>query len=475
MLLNAGDHLGPYQILAAIGAGSMGEVYRAKDPRLGRDVAIKVLPALTTVDPDRIRRFEQEARAAAGLSHPNILSVYDLGTHDGLPFIVTELVDGQTLREQLSAGPLSVRKAMDYTIQIAHGLDAAHQKGIVHRDLKPENLLITSGGRVKIVDFGLAKLIDEAGPSDLGGESTRTSITVPGTILGTVGYMAPEQIRGLQVDHRADLFALGAILYEMLAGVRAFRGATPADTMMAILKEPAPALPADRHVPAAIERVVDRCLEKDPAARFQSAGDLGFALEGLSASPESAHAVPAAPSRAWQSALGWAVAGALALALAAVIAVVALRSRVPVPSEVYRSSILPPEHVSFATTVTPAGGLALSPNGRLLVFTATGAEGRNGLWVRPLDGLTAQPLSGTDRAFYPFWSPDSRSIAFFADGKLKKIDIAGGSIATLCDTPKPSVLAAGGAWNRDGVILFAQATAPLYRVPAVGGTPARAT
>ena len=475
MMFAAGDHLGPYEIQAVLGAGSMGEVYRARDPRLGRDVAIKVLPALFSTDPDRLRRFEQEARAAAALSHPNILAVYDIGTHEGLPYVVSELLDGQTLREQLAAGPLSVRKAVEYAVQIAHGLAAAHEKGIVHRDLKPENLLITGNGRVKIVEFGLAKLIDGPVSTEVEGDATHTSITTPGTILGTIGYMSPEQIRGLPTDNRSDLFAFGMILYEMLSGARAFRGETTADTMMAILKDPPSPLPAERNVPSALERIVDRCLEKSPAARFQSAGDLAFALEGLSSYSESVQNVPAVRSASARPMLSWTVAGLFALTTV-VLAAVAYQQRTPSNATVptYRSSILPPEHVTF-NTATAAGGLVLSPDGQRLAFTAAGQEGRVMLWVRSLDGLTAQPLAGTEGAYYPFWSPDSRSIAFFAGGKLKKIDLAGSSPATLCDTPRSSVLAAGGSWNRDGVILFSQATEAIYRVSALGGTPAPAT
>jgi Tol biopolymer transport system component len=477
--LASGSHLGPYEIQAPIGAGAMGEVYRARDPRLGRDVAIKVLPAAFTTDPDRLRRFEQESRAAAALNHPNILTVYDVGAREGVPYVVSELLDGQTLREQLSAGPLSVRKAVEYAVQIAHGLQAAHEQGIVHRDLKPENLLVTSNGRVKILDFGLAKLSDAVSPSDPDGDATHTSITTPGLMMGTVGYMAPEQIRGLPVDHRADIFAFGCILYELLSGRRAFRGDTPADTMMAILKDPPAPIPGDRNVPAALERIVDRCLEKAQAARFQSASDLAFALEGLSSYSETAMPAPgAATPRVAGARWLWALAAVSLVALIAVIALgatLARERRQPAPPA-YRSSILPPEHVTFSTSVgSTAGGLALSPDGRRIVFTGFGEEGRVMLWVRTLDGLVAQPLAGTEAAFYPFWSPDSRSIAFFSGGKLKKIDVGGGSPATLCDTPRPSALAAGGTWNKDGVILFAQATMAVYRVSDLGGTPTPVT
>ena len=282
MPLAPGTKLGSYEIVAPLGAGGMGEVYRARDPQLGRDVAVKVLPASLSRDPDRLRRFEQEARAAAALNHPNILAVYQFGTHEGAPYLVSELLEGSTLREQLLRGPLPVRKAVDYGIQTAHGLAAAHEKGIVHRDLKPENLFLTKDGRIKILDFGLAKLIQDPQAADPGAP-TMTEGTDPGVVLGTVGYMAPEQVRGQTADGRADLFALGAILYEMLAGKRAFRKPTSAETMSAILNDEPPAISQMvTAIPPGLQRVVQRCLEKNPEQRFHSASDLAFALEALS-------------------------------------------------------------------------------------------------------------------------------------------------------------------------------------------------
>ena len=288
MALTSGTRLGPYEIQSPLGAGGMGEVYKARDPRLGRDVAIKVLPAAFSADSDRLRRFEQEARAAAALNHPNILAVYDIGTHDGAPYVVSELLHGQTLREALATGQLPVRKAIDYAIQIANGLTAAHEKSIVHRDLKPENLFVTSDNLVKILDFGLAKLI-EAPTVDGGGLSalaTRTADTTPGMVLGTIAYMSPEQVRGQTVDHRSDLFSFGGILYEMLSRQRAFTGETPADTMSAILNQEPRELTAisSGAVSPALGRIARHCLEKDPRQRFQSARDLAFDLEALSGS-----------------------------------------------------------------------------------------------------------------------------------------------------------------------------------------------
>ncbi len=290
MPLSSATRLGPYEIVSALGAGGMGEVYRARDPRLGREVAIKVLPAAWSADAARLHRFEQEARAAAALNHPNILAVYDLGTQDGSPYIVSEVLDGSTLRERLRIGPLPIRKATDYAQQLARGLAAAHDKGIVHRDLKPENIFVTDDGRVKILDFGLAKLTRPESISD-GQTLTQTLASDPGTVLGTVGYMSPEQVRGKPADARSDLFSFGAILYEMLSGKRAFHGESAAETMSAIVKEEPPELTeTNRSVPPALERIVRHCLEKNPAERFHSAHDVAFDLEMLSSVSSTAAA-----------------------------------------------------------------------------------------------------------------------------------------------------------------------------------------
>ena len=311
MALSVGTRLGPYEILSALGAGGMGEVYRARDPRLGRDVAIKVLPAASSADLDRLRRFEQEARAAAALNHPNILAVYDIGTEAGTTFVVSELLEGKTLREAGRQGGLAVRKATDYAVQIAHGLAAAHEKGIVHRDLKPENLFITADGRVKILDFGLAKLTEpHRGDASVSNLATTPGSTSPGTIVGTVGYMAPEQVQGLQVDSRTDLFALGCVMYEMLSGARAFSGRTAVDTMSAILNDdPVDLTASTGTIPAGLDHIVRHCLEKDPAQRFQSARDVAFALgEQASMSGSSTSRIAMAASGRYQR---WALAGIL--------------------------------------------------------------------------------------------------------------------------------------------------------------------
>jgi len=315
--LSASARLGPYEIVAPIGAGGMGEVYRARDTRLDRDVALKVLPAAAAADPDRLRRFEQEARATAALNHPNILAVFDVGADGGVNYVVSELLEGETLRERLKIGAIPPRKAVEYAAQMARGMAAAHEKAIVHRDLKPENLFLTRDGRLKILDFGIAKLLAPAvaeqtmAPTiDLG--------TTPGVVLGTVGYMSPEQVRGLPADHRTDIFSFGAVVYEMLSGRRAFAGATHADTMSAILSaDPPEMIDAAHPVPAILDRLARRCLEKNPEERFQSARDIAFNLDAISTigghdtAGMAAMDVPAAPARLRR---GW-VAAALALGL----------------------------------------------------------------------------------------------------------------------------------------------------------------
>jgi serine/threonine protein kinase len=294
MNLSQGSRLGPYEVLSPLGAGGMGEVYRARDPRLGRDVAIKVLPASFCKDADRLRRFEDEARAAGSLSHPNITAVFDVGSHDGAPYVVSELLEGEELRAALAGGRLSTRRALDYAIQMAHGLAAAHEKGIIHRDLKPENVFVTRDGRLKILDFGLATT---AQPKN--GSPAQTNLptacggTDPGVVVGTLGYIAPEQLRGRPADARSDIFSLGAILYEMLSGERAFHGDSAADTMSAILRDEPPDLThSDPKISAGLDRIVRHCLEKNPEQRFQSALDLAFNLETLSVRPVTIDAAP---------------------------------------------------------------------------------------------------------------------------------------------------------------------------------------
>jgi serine/threonine protein kinase/Tol biopolymer transport system component len=472
MTIAANTRLGPYEILTPLGAGGMGEVYRARDTRLGRDVAVKVLPATFSADADRLRRFEQEACAAGALNHPNILVIHHIDTYDGSPYIVSELLEGETLRDRLHGGALPQRKAIDYSLQVAHGLAAAHQKGIAHRDLKPENIFITNDGRVKILDFGLAKLI-ASGDADQSQTDipTRRVITEPGLVIGTVGYMSPEQLRGKPADHRSDIFSFGAILYEMLSGKRAFRGESSAETMSAILREdPRELSETQKTINPALERVVQHCLEKNPEERFHSASDLAFAIQALSGSAAISGQMVAMAAQLERPKLGkylpWIVAGIFALT-SIILLPFAISSfkHAPARANVTRSAILPPENTSFLALNL----FAVSPDGLRLAFVARDAKGQAMLWIRPLDALTAQPLAGTDgisTGSPPFWSPDSRLIAFFAGGKLKTIDTSGGPPQTVCDAPN----ARGGTWNRDGVILFApNPGGPIHRVFAAGG------
>jgi serine/threonine protein kinase len=461
-----GTLLGPYEVFSLLGAGGMGEVYRARDTRLGRDVAVKVLPASFSSDPDRLHRFEQEACAAGALNHPNILSIHDIGTHDGAPYVVSELLEGETLRKRLSGTTLPQRRTIDYALQLAHGLAAAHEKGIVHRDLKPDNIFITKDGRVKILDFGLAKLIQADGHERQTDIPTRRVDTDPGVVMGTVGYMSPEQVRGQTVDHRSDIFALGAIVYEMLSGQRAFRGASPADTMSAILKEDPPDLTATNHnVSPALERLVDHCLEKNPEERFHSARDLAFALEALSASTAGstetlAVAAPLPRPISRRELISWSLAALLFLAVVA-LAMVTFRRPQTKEGELSRFYIYPPEKTSF-------GGAAdfISPDGRKLIFIVLGAGGMPRLWVRSIDSLDARPIPDSEPASQGFCSPDSLFVAFFSGGKLKKVDVSGGAAQTLADVQTSR----GGTWGKDGVILFAPAfSGGLFRVSAAGG------
>jgi eukaryotic-like serine/threonine-protein kinase len=468
--LPAGSRLGPYEIVGPLGAGGMGEVYRTRDTRLGREVAVKVLPASFSSDPDRMRRFEQEARAAGILNHPNITAVYDIGTVDGSPYVVTELLEGETLRSRLAGGALAPRRAIDYALQIAHGLAAAHEKGIIHRDLKPENLFVTKDGRVKILDFGLAKLTqpEKAGPHT--NLPTEPAETEPGVVLGTLGYMSPEQVRGRPADARSDIFSFGAVLYEMLSGRRAFHGDSAADTMSAILREEPPDLSStNRLIAPAIDRIVRHCLEKNPEARFHSAHDLAFQLQFPATGETSGTAAtPSLKSRTPRALLA---IGAIALLLVAALTTLVLRWPNPAPAaRVVRFSVpIPPGTIYAPGEVSK--GLSISPDGTSLVVEAL-SNGRRRLFLRPLDSEKYTELEGTVGASAPFWSPDSGFIAFFADGKLKKIPATGGPAEELCAAPFDWV----GTWGRDGTILFSQippGEPGIFRVSDRGGEPVR--
>jgi serine/threonine protein kinase/Tol biopolymer transport system component len=456
MTLPNATRLGPYEIVSPLGAGGMGEVYLARDTRLNRTVAIKVLPESVAADPDRLVRFEQEARVLSTLNHPNLLAIFDVGAEGSTHFLVSEFLEGRTLRERMNAGSLSQRKIADYALQLANGLAAAHDKGIVHRDLKPENIFVTSDERVKILDFGLAKQ-SLFSSSFSGGSATISSpaATAPGTVMGTVGYMSPEQVRGDFLDHRSDIFSFGAILYEIISGQRAFKGDSSVETMNAILKEDPPELdPLQPKVSPAMNRIVRHCLEKNPANRFQSARDLAFALGALSGTDSTASlaATSASPSRWWLIA----AAGALALAIVAFLIFQTTRQKSPV-AERFEFAI-PIEH--------EAGHLAISPDGRMLAFVSPDdSTGANMLSVQRVGSSTVTLLPGTEGATYPFWSPDDNYVAFFADGKLKKIPAAGGPAQVLAS----AFAARGGAWGRRGVIVYSPSVAGwLWSVNADG-------
>jgi serine/threonine protein kinase/Tol biopolymer transport system component len=388
MPIPSGTKLGPYEIVASVGAGGMGEVYRARDHRLGREVAVKVLPALLTRDAERLRRFEQEARAAAALNHPNILAVFDIGTHDDSPYLVTELLEGETLRERMQSRALSARKAVDYAQQIARGLVAAHDKGILHRDLKPENIFITSNGQVKILDFGLAKLIRPEGSGSTSDSPTLASGTAAGIVLGTVGYMSPEQVRGLAVDARSDLFSLGTILYEMVSGRRAFGGDTPADTMSAILREePPPLSDIQQNIPPGLARIVEHCLEKNPADRFQSARDVAFALDAFSGSSSSKVAALSAPEGAgfWQKRVE------LIAAVASVAAIVLFfvgRSTAP--------TVTSPTYHQLTFQRGTIYSARFAPDGETVVYAAAWNAKPIELFSMRTDSTDSRPLGLTD-------------------------------------------------------------------------------
>jgi len=479
MTMAPGTRLGPYEIIAPLGAGGMGEVYRARDTRLGREVAVKVLPSDFSADGDRLHRFEQEACAAGALNHPNILSIYDTGAHHGSPYVVSELLEGQTLRQRLSGTTLPTRKAIDYALQIAHGLAAAHEKGIVHRDLKPENLFVTNDGRVKILDFGLAKLTGTDGDQSQTSIPTRRVDTDPGKVMGTAGYMSPEQVKGRPVDHRSDIFSFGAILYEMLSGKRAFRGGSMAETASAILREDPPDLSeTNQTVSPALERLVRHCLEKNPAERFHSARDLAFAIESLSGSAITSGATNLSLSNSEAAEAGTSILRIFGNApMAWIIAAVCLTGLLVALAFVYfnrsrtvsgamRLNFIPPPELSFNDVQSDA--VVISPDGQNIAFSADSADGKNMLYVRRLDSTEARVVPGSENPIEPFWSPDSRSIAFGSDGKLKRSDLSGGNAQILCDAAR----LVGGSWSKDGVIVFApDYRTRLVQVSAKGGEP----
>jgi Tol biopolymer transport system component len=452
MALSSGTRLGPYEVIEPAGAGGMGEVYRAHDVRLDRDVAVKTIKGPFT------ERFEREARAISSLNHPNICTLYDVGEHEGSGYLVMEYIQGKPI-----AGPMPADQACGYGIQICEALHAAHRKGIVHRDLKPANILLTKQG-VKLLDFGLAKLTSAPSgvmpaPTTMGDQATIAALTGAHTVVGTPQYMAPEQIEGKDVDARTDIFAFGCVLYELLTGQRAFDGKTSSSIMAAVLAtKPRPIEELVPLTPPALERIVTRCLAKDPEDRWQTARDVAAELQwvGQGGSKVGLPAVVAGKRRVREG-VAWA-----ACAVAALVAGgfgVAWSKRAPAPPEIIRFHIeAPPNTQNLSPPV-------ISPDGRHVAFAAD-ADGKRLIWVRSLDSLDARSLAGTEGVLRPFWSPDSRMLAFMAGGVLKKVDISGGPPQTVADAPN----GADGSWSQDGVIIFDGRSAdPLWRVPAAGG------
>ena len=444
----SGTRLGPYEIVSAIGAGGMGEIYKARDTRLDRSVAVKILPAEFAQNAQLRLRFEREAKVISQLSHPNICALYDVG--EG--YLVMELLDGQSLADRLARGALPLADVLRYGAQIAEALGQAHSAGIVHRDLKPGNVMITSSG-AKLLDFGLAK--SAAHVVDIDGLTVQKSLTAEGTILGTFQYMAPEQLEGLEADARTDIFALGTLLYEMATGRRAFDGKTKTSLIAAIVSgQPKPIAAVQPLAPASFEHIVQKCLEKDPDHRWQNARDVAQELRWVSEAGQSPSTSQRRGSR-----LPWLLTAMLALALA--VAGISILRRSPAP--LFVSTIDPPDDASFAFDL---GSAEISPDGTMLVFSAGAAGSVPELWVRSLDQQVARPLKGTENAWFPFWSPDSKAIGFFTDGKLKRIDVLSGSPETIAD----ATTGRGGAWGADGTILFCPSPSEsIFQVASTGG------
>ncbi len=518
MTLTSGTRIGAYEILAAIGAGGMGEVYRARDAKLGRDVAIKVLPEAFARDAERMARFEREAKLLASLNHPNIAAIYGFEDSGGVHALVMELVEGPTLAERIGgtagsggvgaispilaglpgenaagtqtarkaaatqasqARPIAVDEALRIARQIADALEYAHERGIVHRDLKPANIKVTADDAVKILDFGLAKAIEgDAASMDMANSPTLTRMaTMQGVLLGTAAYMSPEQAKAKPVDRRADIWAFGCVLYEMITGKMAFSGETVSDTLAAVIRAEPDWSQLPANTPARVRVLLQRCLQKDPKQRLRDIGEARVTLdEVISGAPEPTSSTPTArpaPTAFWRRSLPWAAAIVLGV-IAAAFAFAYLREGSAHVQSI-ASLISAPPKVSFAFSPAPYGTPLLSPDGARLVFPGQDADGKESLWVRPLDSLDAQQLQGTDGATFPFWAPDSRQIGFFQDGELKKIDVTGGPPVTICSADN----ARGGTWSQTGTIVFAPEPAAaaaangatLLQVAASGGTP----
>jgi Tol biopolymer transport system component len=473
MAFTSGTKLGPYEIATQIGAGGQGEVYKARDTRLNRTVAIKVLPAHFAGNAEMKARFDREAQTIAGLNHPHICVLHDIGQQDGTAYLVMEYLEGQTLAQRLAKGPLSPEEALKIAIEIADALDKAHRQGIIHRDLKPSNVMLTKSG-TKLLDFGLAKLKGPDEAATLTSLPTNADVTAKGTILGTLQYMSPEQLEGQEADARSDIFAFGATLFEMLTGRKAFDGRSQSSVIAAIMHIDPPGVATLQPMTTPVlEHVIRRCLSKNPDDRWQSAGDLEQELKWVSTGASVSAAVKT--KKRGLVPVPVAIAIAFSVLIAAAIAIFALYpSRNSGKPAVARFFVFPPDKGAFSAgspAVTATIG-SISPDGTKLVFSAVDSAGKVQLWLRPIESLNAQPIAGTESAYLPFWSPDSRWVAFFAEGRLRKIDITGGPPQTLCNAPQGR----GGAWSREDVILFAPNNlTSLFRVPASGGEPVAVT
>jgi hypothetical protein len=470
MPLAPGTHLGPYEIAGPLGSGGMGEVYRARDTRLERIVAIKILPAQFSSDPVRKQRFEREAKTISSLNHPNICVLHDVGHQEGIDYLVMECVEGETLAKRLEKGALPLEQVLKYGAQIADALDKAHRSGVVHRDLKPGNIMMTPTG-AKLLDFGLAKL---AAPMASLATMTATAakqspVTEQGTIVGTFQYMSPEQIEGKELDGRSDIFSFGTVLYEMLTGQRAFPGKSQLSVASAILeKEPAPISTIKPLTPPALDHAIRGCLTKELEQRWQSAGDLARELEWVAESGAQAGvSAPISARSKTRERFAWTLT-MLAALIAAGLAFVHF-NKPSLQTPVLRSMILPPVGGTFVFN-GPIGGAFLSPDGRSVAFIARVGKVTQ-LWLRPLDSFAARSLPGTEDVSFAFWSPDSRNLGLFAQGKLKRIAVAGGPPQTLCDAESNR----GASWGRTDVIIFARVSGEILRIPASGGTPQRVT
>jgi Tol biopolymer transport system component/predicted Ser/Thr protein kinase len=471
-----GKTVGPYQILSAIGAGGMGEVYKARDTRLDRTVAIKVLSAHLADRADLRERFDREARTIAGLNHPHICTLFDIGRQDGTDYLVMEYLEGETLADRLKKGPLPMEQVLRYAIEISDALDKAHRNGVTHRDLKPGNIVLTKGGS-KLLDFGLAKLRQESKPDTPFSElaTIQGGETAEGTILGTLQYMAPEQVEGRPVDARTDIFAFGAVVYEMATGKKAFEGRSQASLIAKILEtDPPPISSLQPMTPPALDRLVKKCLAKEPEKRWQAASDVCDELKWIAEQGQGTQAaMPASggiAKRGVRDHLGQLVVAVAILVAVALVAAVFYFRRPSAEVKAVRFSVAPPEKQTLPAIGDGPNFFSVSPDGSRLAFVARDATGHFQLWLRDFDSPIAQPLPGTDDAWAPFWSPDSRFIAFSAfsaGASLKKVPASGGPAETITASPADG----GGTWNRDGVILFAAGGGSLIlRVPSAGGS-----